>query len=50
MKRWPLLLPFLFAVAPTLALYAGNVGQAAFSDVILPLVAMVVLTALLLPL
>jgi hypothetical protein len=49
MKRWPLLLPLLFAVAPTLALYAGNIGQAVFSDAILPLVAMVVLTGLLLP-
>jgi hypothetical protein len=50
LKRWNLLLPFLFAVAPTLALYAGNIGQAAFSDAILPLSAMVVLTALVLPL
>ena len=50
MKRWPLLLPFLFAVAPTLTLYAGNIGQAAFSETIIPLVVMAALTALLLPL
>lgn len=50
MKRWPLLLPFLFAAAPTLTLYASNSGQVAFSEALLPLVAMLALTALLLPL
>jgi hypothetical protein len=50
MKRWPLLLPFLFAVAPSLTLYASNIGEAAFSETFLPLVAMLALTALLLPL
>ncbi len=50
MKRWPLLLPFLFALAPTLTLYASNAGQIAFSATFLPIVVMVAASALLLSL
>jgi hypothetical protein len=49
-KRWPLLLPFLFAVAPVLALYAHNIGQAALWETLLPIGCMLVLTLLLFPL
>ena len=50
MKRWPLLLPFLFAAAPVLTLYASNSGQIAFSETFLPAAALLAATALLLPL
>jgi hypothetical protein len=50
MRRWLFSLPFLFAVAPVVALYASNVGQAAPSDLALPTGAMLALTLFLLPL
>lgn len=50
MKRWPLLLPFLFAAAPVLTLYASNSGQIAFTETVLPVAVMLAATALLLPL
>lgn len=49
MKRWFLLLPFLFAAAPALTLYASNAGQTAFSEVLLPIGAALLATGLLLP-
>ncbi|HXV13320.1 MAG TPA: hypothetical protein VEC56_03855, partial [Candidatus Krumholzibacteria bacterium] len=49
MRRWPLLLPFLFAVAPTLTLYASNSGQTAFAAALLPMGAALALTLLLVP-
>ena len=36
MKRWYLLLPFLFSTAPVLTLYASNSGQASFGEALLP--------------
>ena len=50
MKRWHLALPFLFAVAPVLTLYASNSGQAAFSETLLPIGIALTLTLVLLPL
>ena len=50
MKRWPLLLPFLFAASPVLTLYASNAGQIGFAETFLPAAAVVAATALLLPL
>ncbi len=50
MKRWPWLLPFLFAIAPVLTLYASNSGQIAFSEVWLPIGATLLATLVLLPL
>ncbi|MCI0450958.1 MAG: LTA synthase family protein [Candidatus Latescibacteria bacterium] len=50
MKRWPLLLPFLFAVAPTLTLYASNSGQTEFSATLFPMGVSLALTLVLLPL
>jgi hypothetical protein len=49
-KRWPLLLPFLFAVAPTFALYASNSGQTELSAVLVPIGATLGLTLVFLPL
>jgi hypothetical protein len=43
------LLPFLFAVAPVLTLYAHNIGQASLSETLLPIAAVIVLTLLLYP-
>ncbi len=50
MKRWYVLLPFLFAAAPALTLYAGNAGQAALSETLLPIGIVIAFTALLWPL
>ncbi|HEU4929585.1 MAG TPA: hypothetical protein VFU38_07115 [Candidatus Krumholzibacteria bacterium] len=50
MKRWPLLLPFLFAAAPVLTLYASNAGQIAFTETFIPVAVMLAATVLLLPL
>jgi hypothetical protein len=49
-KRRALLLPFLFAVAPVLALFANNAGQARPFEMILPAGMTVLATVLLLPL
>jgi hypothetical protein len=49
-KRWPLLLPFLFAIAPTLTLYASNSGQIALSETLLPIGVVLGLTLVLFPL
>ena len=49
MKRWPLLLPFLFAIAPVLTLFASNSGQVAFSETTLPMATTFALTLILLP-
>ena len=49
MKRWYLLLPFLFSTAPVLTLYASNSGQASFGEALLPIGAVIALTLILLP-
>ena len=49
MKRLYLLLPFLYGIAPALALFANNTGQAKFSETFLPLGVMFLLTLVLLP-
>ncbi len=50
MTRWPILLPFLFAVAPTLTLYASNAGQTEFAAALFPMGVTLGLTVVLLPL
>ena len=50
MSRRVHILPFLFAAAPIVTLFANNAGQAHLSETLLPLAATLVLTALLLPL
>jgi len=49
-KRLYFLLPFLAGVAPVIALYANNSGQARFRETCLPMTAVVVATAALLAL
>ena len=50
MRRFYLLLPFLFGIAPVLALVANNSGQATFSEAWLPLAIVTQATLILLPL
>jgi len=50
MKRPDWALPFVSALAPVLALYANNSGQARLSETLAPMAVLVVLTALLFPL
>jgi hypothetical protein len=48
-RRFYLVLPFLYGIAPVLALFANNSGQAKFSEAVLPLAVVTGVTLVLVP-